>query len=142
MKKTSIVDVSNNEKFTVGLANQKNKKVFLFYKLPDNKHVKDNLAAFTNINFISYSSVDDFEKKIAAYNTYTIILIANGEDIAPLEEFVSKKKEMIYVIRFNPPPDLKDKLKVKVLFKASSQDDLENFITNEFQKFTSGPSQF
>ena len=84
-KKTSIVDVSNNERFTVGLGNQKNKKVLLFFKNPDNAHVKDGLSEFTNINFIPYKTAEDFMNKARTYNSpYTHILIANGEDIPKL----------------------------------------------------------
>jgi hypothetical protein len=82
MKKTSMVDVSNNERFTVGLSNQKSKKVFLFYKDPENSHVKAKLTdTFNNINFIPYKSVADFKRLIGTYNTYSSILIANGNDI-------------------------------------------------------------
>lgn len=85
MKKTSIVDVSNNERFTVGLSNQKSKKVFLFYKDPENLHVKSKLSdTFNNINFISYKNIADFKRIIAAYTTYSSILIANGTDIPEL----------------------------------------------------------
>lgn len=125
MKKTSMVDVSNNERFTVGLSNQKAKKVFLFYKDPENLHVKSRLSdTFNNINFIAYKTVPDFKRLSATYNTYSSILIANGTDIPELEDFVSKKKEMIYVIRFNPPSDLRDNPKVKKLFSTYKRDDL------------------
>lgn len=44
MKRTSIVDLSNNERFSVGLSNQKSKKAFLFYKEPDNNHIRVKLG--------------------------------------------------------------------------------------------------
>jgi hypothetical protein len=137
MKKTSMVDVSNNERFTVGLSNQKAKKVFLFYKEPENAHVKARLSdTFASINFIPYKSVADFKRLVGTYNNYSSILIANGADIPELEDFVSKKKEMIYVIRFNPPADLRDNPKVKKLFSTYKRDDLERFIFDEFQKYS------
>ena len=93
MKKTSIVDVSNNERFTVGLSNQKSKKVHLFYKDPENVHVKTKLSdTFNTINFVPYKSVAHFKQIIGTYNNYSSILIANGNDIPELEDFVNKKK--------------------------------------------------
>lgn len=41
---------------------------------------------------------------------------------------------MIYVIRFNPPSDLRDNPKVKKLFSTYKRDDLEKFIFDEFQR--------
>ena len=41
---------------------------------------------------------------------------------------------MIYVIRFNPPNDLKDNNKVKKLLSTYKRDDLQRFIFEEFQK--------
>lgn len=78
----------------------------------------------------------DFKRLVGAYNNYSSILIANGADIPELEDFVSKKKEMIYVIRFNPPADLRDNPKVKKLFSTYKRDDLERFIFDEFQKYS------
>lgn len=43
---------------------------------------------------------------------------------------------MIYVIRFNPPADLRDNPKVKKLFSTYKRDDLEKFIFDEFQKYS------
>lgn len=91
---------------------------------------------FNTINFIPYKTVADFKRLIGGYNTYSSILIANGGDIPELEDFVSKKKEMIYVIRFNPPADLRDNPKVKKLFSTYKRDDLERFIFDEFQKYS------
>ena len=50
----------------------------------------------------------------------------------------------MYVIRFNPPEDLKERnnSKAKVLFKAYNPDDLENYIAAEFQKLFSVPSYY
>lgn len=56
--------------------------MFLFYKEPDNTHIKFKLSeTFNNINFISYRNVAEFKRIIGAYNTYTNILIGNGSDI-------------------------------------------------------------
>lgn len=69
----------------MGLSNQKSKKVFLFYKDPENVHVKSKLSdTFNNINFISYKNIADFKRIIATYTTYSSILIANGSDIPEL----------------------------------------------------------
>jgi hypothetical protein len=137
MKRTSIVDQSNNERFSVGLLNQKSKKAFLFYKDPDNSHIKAKLGEnFTNLSFVSYKSVADFKRLIDTYNNHSSILIANGNDIPDLEDIVSKKKELIYVIRFNPPADLRDNPRVKKLLSTYKKDDLEKFIRDEFQKYS------
>jgi hypothetical protein len=80
------------------------------------------------LNFIPYKSVPDFKRLIDTYNNYSSILIANGNDIPDLEDIVSKKKELIYVIRFNPPPELRDNPKVKKLLSTFRKDDLERFI--------------
>lgn len=125
VKRTSIVDLSNNERFSVGLSNQKNKRAFLFYKEPENSHVRHKLGEnFPNINYIPYKSVADFRRLIDTYNNSSAILIANGNDIPDLEEIVSKKKELIYVIRFNPPPELRDNPKVKKLLSTYKREDL------------------
>ena len=49
---------------------------------------------------------------------------------------MSKKKEIIYLIRFNPPLELRDNPKVKKLFSTYNRDDLERFIMEEFQKIS------
>lgn len=69
------------------------------------------------------------------YNNYTSILIANGDEIAEIEDYVSKKKEMIYIIRFNPPTGLRENHKVKRLFVTSNKEDLENYLSQEFEKY-------
>ena len=55
-------------------------------------------------------------------------MIANGDDIPEMEDIVSRKKGLIYVIRFKPPIDLRDNPKVKKLLSTNEQRDLEKFI--------------
>ena len=55
-------------------------------------------------------------------------MIANGSDIPDIEEVVSKKKGLIYVIRFKPPGELRDNHKVKKLLSTYNPDDLEKYI--------------
>ena len=45
-----------------------------------------------NITFISYKQPADIQKKVNIYQGYQSILIANGNDVPEIEDYVSKKK--------------------------------------------------
>jgi hypothetical protein len=65
----------------------------LFYKEPENTHVKIRMQSeFNNISCIPYKSIADLKKSTSNYGGYTSIIIANGNDIPEIEDYVSKKK--------------------------------------------------
>ena len=114
------MNLSNNSLFNVGFSNQKSKKVFLFYKEPDNINIKSRLGELYSLSYIAYKSISDFKRLIESYNNYSVIVIANGGDIEPIEDIVSKKKGLIYIIRFKPPGDMRDNPRVKGLLSTYS----------------------
>ena len=65
---------------------------------------------------------------IDMHNNHNGIVIANGNDIEEVEEIVAKKIDLIYVIRFNPPTQLKENPKVRKLLSTYKKDDLEKYI--------------
>ena len=66
--------------------------------------IKNRLSdTLNNITFISYKNFIDIQKKLNNYGAYQSILIVNNQDIYEVEDYVAKKKEQIYIIRFDPP---------------------------------------
>lgn len=55
------------------------------------------------VSFIPYKNVLGLKNLLPKYNSYSSIVIANGEDIPEIEDFISKRKENVFVIRFNAP---------------------------------------
>jgi hypothetical protein len=47
---------------------------------------------------------------------------------------ISKRKENVFVIRFNAPEDCRDTPKVKKLFSTYKKTDLEDYLHAEFMK--------
>ena len=134
-RRVSTVDVGNSERFSVGFNNTRAKKAFVFYKDPDNMQIKNRLSdTLNNITFISYKNFIDIQKKLNNYGAYQSILIVNNQDIYEVEDYVAKKKEQIYIIRFDPPREISANPKVKLLFTATSEDDLYNYLFTEFQR--------
>jgi hypothetical protein len=78
-----VVDHTNNEKFSNAFNNQKSKKAFLFYKEPDNTHLKIKLLNDLGnvVSFIPYKNVAGLKNILGKYNSYSSIVIANGEEI-------------------------------------------------------------
>ena len=55
------------------------------------------------VSFIPYKNVLGLKNLLPKYNSYSSIVIANGEEIPEIEDFISKRKENVFVIRFNAP---------------------------------------
>ncbi len=132
----SVFDHSNNEKLSNAINNQKSKKAFLFYKEPDNTHVKLKLLNDVGnvVSFIPYKNVVGLKNILSKYNSYSSIVIANGEDIEDIEDFISKRKENVFVIRFMAPEDCRDTPRIKKLFSTYKKSDLEDYLMAEFMK--------
>lgn len=76
------------------------------------------------VSFIPYKNVLGLKNLLPKYNSYSSIVIANGEDIPEIEDFISKRKENVFVIRFNAPEDCRDIPRVKKLFSTYKKSDL------------------
>ena len=60
-------------------------------------------------------------------------------EIPRYEDYVLKKKEQTYIIKLNPPEDLRDNPKVKknILLSTYSSEELSNFLIRRFEKNSS-----
>ena len=59
------------------------------------------------------------------------------------EDYVLKKKDQTYIIKLNPPEDLRDNPKVKknILLSTYSNEELSNFLVRRFEKNSSYAGQ-